>query len=398
MANVLLTWELGGGLGHCVNLLPLATGLLQRGHHVYVALRDLSRAESIFADLDVTYLQAPIQTAAMRRSIEPVRTFAQMLHNIGFGEAERLCTYTSAWRSIYDLVQPTLTVFDHSPTAMLASRGYSMRRALIGTGFFTPVDAYPLPDLRPWLPSDAAAQQKDEDAVLRNVNQLLTYWQQPPVARLSQLYCDVDENFLVSFSELDHYDDRPAARWWGAWPNVSGTAPQWPSAKGPKIYAYLKPFKALGNFLAALRELQYPTLAYVDGITRTVQRKFESDTLRFQNERLDLAEVGRQCDLAVLNGNHGTTVSMLLAGKPILQIPLTLEQVLFSRRVVELGAGLRADPNKPDQIMARFGDMLKSDQFTGKSQAFADKYKDFSPRQAVHDLVGRACDLADGTG
>jgi UDP:flavonoid glycosyltransferase YjiC (YdhE family) len=37
MATILLTWELGAGLGHLVNLLPLARGLLQRGHRVYAA-------------------------------------------------------------------------------------------------------------------------------------------------------------------------------------------------------------------------------------------------------------------------------------------------------------------------------------------------------------------------
>ena len=48
MGSVLLTWELGAGLGHLVNLLPLARGLAERGHRVTAMLRDLSQAEKVF--------------------------------------------------------------------------------------------------------------------------------------------------------------------------------------------------------------------------------------------------------------------------------------------------------------------------------------------------------------
>jgi hypothetical protein len=39
MSIILLTWELGGGLGHLVNLLPLARGLSQRGNRVFAAIK-----------------------------------------------------------------------------------------------------------------------------------------------------------------------------------------------------------------------------------------------------------------------------------------------------------------------------------------------------------------------
>ena len=44
VARILFTWELGGGLGHLANMAPLAEGLAQAGHQVYVALRDLTSA------------------------------------------------------------------------------------------------------------------------------------------------------------------------------------------------------------------------------------------------------------------------------------------------------------------------------------------------------------------
>jgi UDP:flavonoid glycosyltransferase YjiC (YdhE family) len=60
----MFTWELGGALGHLGNILPLARGLCDAGHRVYLALRDLSQARSVFAGLDVALLQALTALAA----------------------------------------------------------------------------------------------------------------------------------------------------------------------------------------------------------------------------------------------------------------------------------------------------------------------------------------------
>jgi hypothetical protein len=59
MATILLAWELGGGLGHFMNLRPVADGLARRGHRVVAALRDLSSARRFLPNQDVTLLQAP---------------------------------------------------------------------------------------------------------------------------------------------------------------------------------------------------------------------------------------------------------------------------------------------------------------------------------------------------
>ena len=107
MATILLTWELGGGLGHLVNLLPLAQGLFERGHRVVAALRDLSRAEDVFRGIEVTYLQAPVINRPIFQIIEPVRNFAQLLFNNGFSDPAELKIMSQAWRNLYEYVRPT---------------------------------------------------------------------------------------------------------------------------------------------------------------------------------------------------------------------------------------------------------------------------------------------------
>ena len=99
------------------------------------------------------------------RDIEPTCTFAQILHNCGFGDAAELATMAEAWRKLYDFVRPDLIIFDHAPTALLASAGYPVRRALIGTGFFSPPDlgrSRACRTSRTWLEPNATVLEEHE--------------------------------------------------------------------------------------------------------------------------------------------------------------------------------------------------------------------------------------------
>ena len=62
MAKILLTWELGGGSGHTVNLRPFFCGLAAAGHKVFVALRDLSKGPNFVGGNAVSFLQSPYKS------------------------------------------------------------------------------------------------------------------------------------------------------------------------------------------------------------------------------------------------------------------------------------------------------------------------------------------------
>ena len=81
-------------------------------------------------------------------------------------------------------------------------------KGLVGTGFFCPRNEFPLSDMRPWLGNGWREMRKDEDYVLHTANQALIALGASPLDYLAQLYHDVDENFLLTFPELDHFGER----------------------------------------------------------------------------------------------------------------------------------------------------------------------------------------------
>jgi hypothetical protein len=237
MARILFAWQLGGGMGHLLQMLPLAQGLAERGHTVFAAFKEVGRAVSLYQKAGVRFLNAPSRSDS-RKYFPRSLTLAHLLGNTGFGNKAELFGMASVWRNIFMLTRPHLVVFDHTPAGLLAARGLPCRRALIGTGFFTPPNVSPLPVLRSgrYVQTHADAIDpcqlaRDEDSVLANANWMLSLWKQPPLEQLGQLYAQVDECFMTTFAELDHCPDRGIApRYWGPVNGAGGLPPQWSEA------------------------------------------------------------------------------------------------------------------------------------------------------------------------
>src|SRR5436190_18203501 len=143
MSRILLTWELGGALGHLVSLRPLAESLIKRGHQVFLAARSLAQVRHVFTDPRVTLLQSPWNNRRVEL-IQPVVTYADLLLNVGYSDEESLGAHLEAWQSLYRLVEPDLLVCDHSPTALFVARGQRFPVATAGSGFYCPPDESPL--------------------------------------------------------------------------------------------------------------------------------------------------------------------------------------------------------------------------------------------------------------
>lgn len=391
MATILMAWELGGGLGHAANLLPLVRRLGERGHQVHLALRDLSVGHRL-ASANVRLWQAPFKNSRPKAAVSEPRSFADILFNCGFGDAAELRSLTEAWRQILDAVRPEVLVCEHSPTALLAARGRPLSTVVAGTGFCCPTPEAPLRDLRTWHPK--AMEQRAEPIALQQANAVLAALGMPPLTTLGELFAGAAATFLQTCAALDPYAPRAGGEYVGVWPQLGGKPPQWPGVPGQRVFAYLKPFPALPQLLEVLRELRAPVIVVGDGIDRAMQRKFATPALRFESEPLSMRDVLRDCEAAICNGNHGTTMALLGAGKPALYLPLHLEQTLNGLAVQRLGAGLMASIRRPAQISVRLLEVLRDPKYRQGAARIAPQIRDLHAQDHLERMVARIEGLA----
>ncbi len=387
MAKFLVTWELGGGLGHLGGLKPVVGELVRRGHRVDLALRDLTHAGRVFGDVDVSYWQAPFSLPRQAPGMDKPETFGQMLANVGFGDYERLSIGAAAWRSIFQATKPDVVLFEHSPMALLAAREHEFRRVVIGVGFSCPTTEPDLPRLR----AQASANPPDPAAdgrALGNARQLLLARGQPPLESLADLYRQVDATLLCTYPELDHFGPRSEIRYYGCQPDAFGKPFRWPPGDGKRIFVYLKPFPALGALLQCLATWRFPTVAYLDRFDPALERRHATVNLHFHREPLDICQAAAECDLAILNGGHGTLAAMLLAGKPSFLLPLYWEQLMQARRARQEGFADLADPGNPTAVETKLRQVLASPTYGEAARGFAEKY-------ATHDSAATLRELAD---
>ena len=401
MARILLAWELGGDYGHLMRFLTLGRELIRRGHEPVFALRELTHADAVFGDEAFRVFQAPIFTANVT-GLPPAIGFAETLMRLGFLHPSTLTALCRAWRTLIDVIAPDLAIFDYAPTALLATRGLALPRAMFGSSFSVPPRTEPMPIYRWWMGEPAARVVASERVVLSKANEVLARLSQPPMARLADLL-DVDEAFIAVSEDFDQYPGRTSARYWGNVANLEkGVRPPWPIVGAKRIFAYLKPNH--GHFekiLAALRAIDAAVVIHAPGVSDLVVRNHTAANVAFSAEPVRMADVRRECDLAICHAGVGTVEALVTAGKPVLALPIHLEQLMTAKRLVAVGAGLVVEPKESRDYVRLLRRLLDEPAFTIAAQAVAARHVDDDPADRVTRIAERCEELvrdASGAG
>jgi UDP:flavonoid glycosyltransferase YjiC (YdhE family) len=393
VARFVFAWELGAGMGHLQRIKPIAQRLLSQGHEVWAIVKDLRMFGTVFRDLNVQRLQSPVPMRPANR-INPQFTFAQILHNATFGDGRDLAARVRAWRDAFELIRADVLVCDHSPTALVASRGMEMRRVILGTGFICPGVATPMPLLHGQNVAPLEKIRAHEAWLVEQLNSAIEVIGAPRLSSFADLYSQTDATLLATFAELDPYADERQPEYLGCWPYAEGMAPEWPRSGGPRAFAYLKPFAGLETLVQSMKERQLSAIVVCGGLTPDAVARMQSDCVKIVAQPLDMRRACSECEVAILNATHGSTAAALLAGKPILQLPLFLEQVLTAKRVVKLGAGLAARLNQPQQIVGALTRLIGDGKYRDAARAFAAKYESFDAQRQIDLIAERLEQLA----
>ena len=375
MSTVLFAWELGGGMGHLLPHRELLAGLLKKGHKVHVASRDVGRAGVAFEGLPLHYWPVPLTLDLPKSVFQPTVSFAQILHNIGFANVSDVTMRITAWRNLIAAIRPDILLAEYSPTALLAARGSQIKTISIGLGFCLPPNRRPIPAFTT-LAHLATTEQlmHDESRVTTTINATLEKHALPKLYCLADLFHQTDAQLLTMLPELDHYPDRGPAEYCGLPPERAGKQVLLPPGTGRRIYAYLKPFPAIESLLNLLNQLAFPTMVACDGLSNEMRRKHASATLSFVDADVDLTKLAPECHIAITNANPTTSARFVLAGRPVLMIPLQLEQELFAHAVTQHGLGTTVRPNEPQHLFPQLARLLKDEVCHDAAMKFAAKY------------------------
>jgi len=393
MKKILLTWELGGGLGHIIPMRTLAEQFLASGHEVYLALMDLTHAASVFSGMNVKLLQAPFKSGFRSNPILPPMCFSQLIHNNGFSSDKELEGLVKSWKTLYELVRPDIICFDHSPSALVAAKNFDCLKVTIGVGFSSPPESSPL-----GVFTDTALNSNkmlaDDKAILNNINRVLDNTGSDTMETLSQLFYDNIKTCFQSLPEFDHFCARDESLYYGPVLSASGLKPEWPEKYNKKVYVYVKQFPGIAQLLKLLARFQISFIVYTNNVPENILNSCKAANLCFQTKPLDLSIVSKEADLAIVNAGHSTLCQFVLAGVPVLMVPLQMEQQMLAVRMNKQKVGWIADTENRDFFQSIERVLSGVNNGLSIEQKIHNKYagSDFAARQIelCHEVIALA--------
>lgn len=380
MSRVLFAWELGAHLGHLARDLPLACRCRDEGLDVVFAVPDLRTTVGQAGEERLSLVQAPLLRPAIQRTTSPV-SYADLLLHQGYDDRDALRGALRGWLDLIDLVQPSVLVFNHAPTALLAARLAGVPVLLCGTGFEIAPQQSPLPSLRPWQPLPARVLEQAEAQALSSINAAVMHDGPARLERLADLFT-AETIHITGFAELDPFGPRAEVEYVGP-VHMLPRAPkaQWTGGR-PRIFAYLRPGVAgCENLLQALQDSGADVICALPGCPPAWASRF--DRLQVLPHAVELSELLLDADAVVTYG-PGTLASALLAGVPVLFVPQMLEQHLSGLRLHALGAGILLDGARtPQRCAEALQRLLQQPGYRHEARSFARQHSGFDPDRAM---------------
>ncbi len=347
--RVVCVWEMGGNLGHLTNLKLFVDAALERGLQVSLVVRQLQHVATVFPNYTVDLWQAPHLNLPYDGNAGPMVSYTDMVLSQAFASRDQLSTLLKAWDNIFSRLKPDLVIFDHAPTALIASVGQPWEKWAVGSGFLIPRSDVPyfgvFPDV-PKNPQNSRRLQEVEQKALGLINDALrkrglTSWNS-----LSLWFEQCDLQLLTSFPEADHFGARESGHYLGVDATTGGREPAWgsPSADSrPRVFVYVNEFEGFYRLLDALCETA-DVIVYCKNANSKRIRSYEKRATISSNP-FDMFSLLNSADYFVTNGNHSTCANALQSGIGQMVIPLQREQMLMGVRVKQAGRGLLVRPN-----------------------------------------------------
>lgn len=397
--HILFACELGNGLRQADRIRPVAAGLVAAGHRVSVALPEDAPAAELIGIAGYPVVTAPVWRADPPPGFLAVN-FADVLLQTGYATPEALEGLLRGWLDLFQVEAPDLVIADFAPTAMLACRVAGLPCVGMGDGYGLPPLTSPLPRMRPWAEIPASALVEADGRVVAAINPTLRALGARPIARLPDLFA-ARATWLCCFPELDHYEGRGQAEYFGEVPPPStGFAVEWPAGTAERVLVMMdsrhRPFRPL---LRSLARLGLPTVVQAWGMTPALANELSGPLIRVVTEPLNRDAMLADCDIVACQSS-AVVAPALLAARPVLMLPNPVEQMMTLHRVARQGLGHGVPPEADEQAAGAAVRRLLDDRATRERAAnFARSYSGYTAAMATDAMIEDALDLLRaGTG
>lgn len=394
MKKILFVSELGAGLGHIAPLKAVADQVLaQRSdsaqYECVFSVKDCVGAHQAFTGAAFPMLPAPVsepsQTAITRTS-----SYSEVLEQIGYLKKDRLTSTLSAWDDVLTLLKPDLIVADHSPSLCLAARG-RIPVALIGSAHtMPPVNLPRYPSLRAGV---APAQY--QEAMLRNINSVLTDRGQPTLSALPELL-NTEKRFVFSLPQADPYAGLRNEELLGSY-NEGLRRTDLPDEPHLFLYAGAVP-EYLDPIIQAVSQTKAKISAYL-GNTNTAAAQF----LKLRGGHIyskppELSEILPTVTAVMSHGGAGLSQAALIVGRPQIIVPIHFESEATAGRLENLGVGKGIRSANVDDLKNAVSAVMEVRRFSENAQNVARTIADMNlPDSAMHLVAKGVLELLEST-
>ena len=329
MTRVLLCNEAAAGSGHVTALASIAR-----------ALRPECRIQAILPRPEHAEMLAPLCERLdlgpqIRRmpGLSPSRglSWPNWLYNRGFGDHDVLRRRFTWWREVLSAIRPDLVVAEFAPNALMAARSLGIRSTLAGATYYTPPSSLPrFPDLLTpeaatahGAPPDPAAPA-DEDSLCSTINEALVPLGLPQLDRLAALYT-ADLSLPRGLSLCDPYAEWREAPLILPLPRLPATSDD----EGDEIFIYFSGKELKEPAICeALNRLPLPARLVAPHLTSEQVRILSANPrLRIAESKLPPDTIVARSRVILCAGQSGTLGLALLAGVPVLALPMQHEQL-----------------------------------------------------------------------
>jgi UDP-N-acetylglucosamine transferase subunit ALG13 len=341
------------------------------GHEVTLILRDLLSVNAFANKLPATILQAPVFLPRLRLNRQLV-CIADALQLSGYEHGNTLLPLVKAWQALLSMLKADVLVFDNAPTALLAASSLNCRKLIVGNGFGIPVAGHKLADWQP-MQSRAELIQEQEQYVLKIVNQVQRKLELPVAETLSGLY-SCDRIVIDSFPQFDVYRElRKNADYYATTGTFLPAVFGFREAVKQRIVCLLDPaFKKFTPLVEALRACGCEILCVLPGGDPERLKPYQSASFQTTTLMPNLELIIREADMFIGHGNLGSITLSLRWGKPMLILPMQLEQLHAGVTVQSMGLGkVLADQDNVTGYQKAITGILGNIKMRGAARTFA---------------------------